>query len=160
VSPEHQSLLVSCALCVYVFYALRCATAGAVGSDQSASFQQVHPLFVVHNRCVRCSWHLDVTAEQLNPKVIPCICMPFTVFSCSPKRQPPPKNPKPHTQRSACYGAALMTVQGGARWSNLRMLFAVGEGLVASTGICVRLCEFSELYSELLSRHSREVRGG
>ena len=51
-SPEHQSLLVSCALCVYVLYALRCATAGAVGSDQSASFQQVHPLFVVHNRCV------------------------------------------------------------------------------------------------------------
>ena len=36
----------SCALCVYVLYALHCATAGAVGSDQSASYQQVQPLFV------------------------------------------------------------------------------------------------------------------
>ena len=52
-SPEHQSLLVSCALCVYVSYALGCATAGAVGSEIALqSYQQVYPLFVVHNRCV------------------------------------------------------------------------------------------------------------
>ena len=35
-----------------------------------------------------------------------------------------------------------MTAKGGAWWSNLQTLFAVGEGLVHSTGlcVCVRAC--------------------
>ena len=35
-----------------------------------------------------------------------------------------------------------MTVTGGAWWSNLRTLFAVGEGLVPSIGMsmCVCIC--------------------
>ena len=59
----------------------------------------------------------------------------YAVFSCSLKRQPPPKYP--HILHIACSGPAPMNAKGGVWWSNLRMSFTVDEGLVLSTGVCV-----------------------